>query len=112
MILKSDTRGRVRTLPERRAALVAEFERSGLSAAKFAALAGVRYSTFATWVQQRRKAMTGGKEAGASEVRLVQVVPQSAPATALRVLLPGGAVVEVTDAAQVPLAVQLIQALA
>ena len=61
MILKSDTRGRVRTPLERRVALLAEYDRSGLSAAKFAALVGVRYPTFATWVQQRRKAQGGGK---------------------------------------------------
>ncbi len=40
-ILKTDTRGRVRVPPERRAALLAEFERSGLSRRrKFAELAG------------------------------------------------------------------------
>ena len=42
IILKSDSRGRVRTPPERREALVAEFERSGLPATKFSALVGVR----------------------------------------------------------------------
>jgi hypothetical protein len=39
IVLKTSSRGRVRTPPERRMALLAEFERSGLSAAKFAALA-------------------------------------------------------------------------
>ena len=40
-VLKSDTRGRVRVPVERREALLDEFERSGLSGLKFAALAGV-----------------------------------------------------------------------
>ena len=49
IILKTDSRGRVRMPPQRREELLMEFERSGLPATKFAALAGVRYQTFATW---------------------------------------------------------------
>ena len=37
---------------ERREALVAEFQCSGLSAARFAQLAGVRYNTFWTWLKK------------------------------------------------------------
>ena len=48
MILKTDKRGRVRLPLERREVLLAEFERSGLTLTRFAELAGVRYSTFAT----------------------------------------------------------------
>lgn len=55
LVLKTDSRGRVRTPPERRAALLAEFARSGLSATRFAALVGVRHQTFATWVQEHRR---------------------------------------------------------
>ena len=44
MILKTDKRGRVRLPPERREALLAEFDRSGLSLTRIAELAGVRYS--------------------------------------------------------------------
>lgn len=40
MILKIDKRGRVRLLPERREALLAEFDRSGLSPTWFAELGG------------------------------------------------------------------------
>ena len=40
-ILKTDTKGRVQTPPERREKLLDEFERSGLSGAKFAQLAGI-----------------------------------------------------------------------
>ncbi|MEQ2009658.1 MAG: hypothetical protein ABMA26_22980 [Limisphaerales bacterium] len=39
VLLKMDTRGRVRTSPERRQAILAEFNRSGVSAAQFAQLA-------------------------------------------------------------------------
>jgi lambda repressor-like predicted transcriptional regulator len=37
----------VRATPERRAAILTEFDRSGVSAAQFARLAGIKYSTFA-----------------------------------------------------------------
>jgi hypothetical protein len=46
----------VRVPVERREALLDEFERSSLSGVKFAALVGVKYPTFALWVQKRRKA--------------------------------------------------------
>ena len=55
-LLTSDTRGRVRVPVERREALLDEFERSGLSGLKFAQLTGVKYPTFALWVQKRWKA--------------------------------------------------------
>jgi len=48
-ILKTDEMDRVRTPAARRESLLDEFERSGLSGAKFTALAGIKYSTFATW---------------------------------------------------------------
>jgi hypothetical protein len=54
-VLKQDTRGRVRVPAERRDALLEEFDKSGMSAAKFASLAGIKYATFANWVQKRRK---------------------------------------------------------
>jgi hypothetical protein len=40
-LLKTDTRGRVRTPRARQESLLDEFARSGLSGAKFAALAGL-----------------------------------------------------------------------
>jgi transposase-like protein len=54
-LLKTDVPGRVRVTPERRAAILAEFDRSGVSAAQFARLAGINYSTFAQWVQRHRR---------------------------------------------------------
>src|SRR5882757_1600962 len=54
-ILKTDTKGRVQTPATRRESLLDEFERSGLSASKFAALVGIKYQTFAAWAARRRK---------------------------------------------------------
>src|SRR6476469_3229415 len=64
-VLKVDTRGRVRVPVERREALLDEFERSGLSGVKFAKLVGVKYPTFALWVQKRRRARAAFTTEGA-----------------------------------------------
>ena len=73
VILKTDRQGRVRTPLTQREALLDAFECSGLSGMKFAALHGVKYPSFANWVQQRkrRRSMTAastGPESGAGEV--------------------------------------------
>ena len=54
-ILKVDEVGRVRTPPEKRQALLTEFDRSGMTGAQFARFSGVRYPTLMNWVQKRRK---------------------------------------------------------
>jgi transposase-like protein len=54
-ILKVDEVGRVRTPPEKREAMLAEYDRSGMTGAQFARFVGVRYSTLMYWLQRRRK---------------------------------------------------------
>jgi hypothetical protein len=54
-IIKADSLGRLRMSAERRESLLDEFERSGLSGQKFAEVLGLKYPTFATWVQKRRR---------------------------------------------------------
>jgi len=139
-LLKTDARGRVRVPNERREELLNEFERSGLSGPKFAALIGVKYQTFAWWVQQRRQRRERETQA---RVGFVQTAPSEnlkTPAAAaplpslqwieasvepapvrkgcaaptgalLSVSLPGGARLEIADASQVDLAAQLLTAL-
>lgn len=125
--LKTDERGRVRTPPAQREALLDEFERSGLSGIKFAALCGVKYpSSFANWVQRRKRQRmeaTGGNAegmesrpaAGAPVQWWEAVVGEDRggpPGRTLLLHLPGGVRMEITNAAQVGLAVQLLGALA
>ena len=55
-ILKVDRLGRVQTPPERRDALLDEFEKSGMSAKAFAERYGINYQTFCWWRHQRNKA--------------------------------------------------------
>jgi len=55
VVLKQDVLRRVKTPKARREQLLDEFERSGLPGLKFAKLAGIKYQTFATWMQKRRR---------------------------------------------------------
>ena len=118
LLLKTDVLGRVKTPPARREPLLDEFERSGTSGQKFAELVGVKYPTFATWVQhrkRRRTALTKGKTPQAPVRWLEAVVGQTAAPSAdapLPLHLPGGARLEISCAAQIPLAAALVRALA
>ncbi len=72
-VFKQDARGRVRVPGERRESLLDEFERSGVSGAQFARLAGIKYSTFAAWVSRRRKLRASQNEpSGTMEVGAVK----------------------------------------
>ena len=137
--LKQDSRGRVRMPAERREALLDEFERSGLSGAKFAEMVGVKYPTLANWVQKRRKAReeslargsaqrTGEAEAQADgveasdsrPVRLFEAVVTEEPRNqavvsrvgGLLIEWPGGGRMQVESPAQLRLAAELLGILA
>ena len=124
-ILKTDRLGRVRTPPERRAALLEEFAKSGMSGTKFAEFIGVKYQTFAAWRQQQRQRRAraaqvpgeGAPTAGAP-LRWVEALLEGPAArgrqnaAALQVHLPGGARLEVADRAQAALAAELLRTLA
>ena len=128
-LLKVDALGRVRVSRERREWLLDEFDRSGVVAAEFARMAGVKYSTFANWVQKRRRA--NGAWAGTGKARLAAAkkgraalpgprfvearIERSSPGpggvAALRVELPCGARMEIEDVSQARIAVALLRAL-
>ncbi len=123
-VLKSDTKGRVQIPAERRESLLNEFERSGLSAMKFAGLVGVKYATFAYWVQRRRKArLTQPDQEVAAPVEPVELSRRPEPVRLLEAFaesgrsslgatitieLPGGARVVVESPAQLPMTVELL----
>ncbi len=115
-VLKRDAAGRVWTPVARREAVLDEFERSGLPATKFAAHVGIKYPTFAAWVQKRRKSRERQSEAGprpAGAVRWLEasVVDGLSETRGLAIHLPGGARLEVFDATQAVLAAQVLRAL-
>ncbi len=121
-ILKTDVLGRMKTPAARREQLLDEFERSGLSGQKFAEFAGLRYQTFATWVQKRRR-QRGAYPAQsvppktARTLRWLEAVVDGAQtrsdkeSAVIPVLLPGGARLEISCARQIPLAVALVREL-
>lgn len=123
-VLKQDGRGRVRVPRERREALLEEFSRSGLSAAGFARMAGIKYPTFANWLQRRRKAQRLAVEAprevlvGGGSVRLLEAVVEDHAAQAqgsgagLLIELPGGGRLTVHSPAHLAMAAELLSLLA
>jgi hypothetical protein len=120
-IIKTDELGRRQTPAARRERLLEEFERSGLSAAKFAAVTGLKYSTFAAWVQRRRKKPNAEAKVptkSADPVRWLEAMVATAQTdhetiSAVVVLqLPGQVRLEVKDESQVALAAMLVRALA
>jgi len=120
VILKRDGRGRVRTPLAQREGLLDAFERSGLSGMKFATLHGVKYPSFANWVQQRkRRRLLGDPGSGSvggegqttapsgASVQWWEAVVDDAALTdragatgrGLRLHLPGGVRMEITAGA-------------
>jgi len=118
-ILKSDTRGRVQYSAEHRSRVLEEFGRSGMSGAKFAQYAGVKYSTFANWVLRRRR--EGGcapakGETGKGAMQLVEAVvsrpEDGGPALGgLELELAGGIRLRIRDLGQLKLAAALLREL-
>ena len=124
-VLKTDVLGRVRVKKARRDVLLDEFERGGTSAQAFAKMVGIKYQTFASWVQKRRRArkqyppVVQGVAVRAHDGGSVAAGGGASPSPpcrrrprALIVHLPGGARVEVRDARQAVLAAELLKALA
>lgn len=119
-ILKVDCKGRVQMPPEKREQLLDEFEKSGLSGAKFAALSGIKYQTFAAWAA-RRRAQRGlpspAPNKKANPVRWLEALVSEATAPAGRALMPikvnlsTGVWLELTQPSQVSLVAALIRAL-
>src|SRR5436309_12360472 len=104
-LLKTDVMGRLRTPKERREKLLDEFEQSGLSGGEFAAVVGIKYQTFATWVQDRKRARKQVALAGANsdsirKVNWLEAVVDKAGSSngGLMIHLPCRARVEISDA--------------
>lgn len=108
-LLKTDSVGRIRIPVERRVALLAEFDRSGMSGVQFARHVGVKYSTFAFWIQDWRRRAGLGASLEASERPLMEAADRE---SGLEVRLPGGARMIVRHPGEVPLAADLLRALA
>jgi hypothetical protein len=120
-LLKTDSLARVRTPPARKRELLEEFDHSGLSGAKFAALAGIKYSTFANWAAKRKRASPAEaapepKKDGSAQVRWLEAVLDQAQgqadqnASGLVVRLGSSARMEISDLRHLELAPALLRA--
>lgn len=119
LVLKQDVLGRVWASAQRRAAVVAEFRRSGLSGLRFARLSGIKYPTLMAWVKREgeghdRPAVAGRRNRpGTKPAVLVEAVvgEPSGTGAPLVVELGPGVRMELADARQMALAAHLILAL-
>ena len=127
-VFKQDVLGRVRVPRQRREALLDEFEKSGSSGAGFARLAGIKYPTFANWVQKRRKrgapektkacvrSEGNGPSGARGPIRLFEALVEgggagsrgSAGEQGLLVELPGGSRMLVGSPVQLQMAAELV----
>ena len=110
---------------KKREALLAEFDQSGMSGSKFAKQAGIKYTTFAYWLQKRRrqrsKTIPTSKSVPGTrrKVRWLEAVvdgsgQKESPKLVTAILIvhgPGGIRLELSDDRQVKLAVQLLREL-
>jgi hypothetical protein len=118
-VFKTDGLGRVKTPLGRREQLLDEFERSGLTGMKFAALTGLKYPTFASWLAKRRRDRNPAAPAAKAErsLRWLEAVVEQAQDSgksnhpALVLELPGGAQAQIGEAGQAVLAAVLLRAL-
>lgn len=121
-ILSRDARGRVLISRERRESLLEEYERSGMSGVKFAKYIGIKYSTFAYWLQSRRERqqkeralVKAGENAicGKSNGAWVEAVVENGSVPpmqgeALRICFAGGAYCQISNSAEAALAAELL----
>lgn len=108
-IIPTDCLGRMLFPPDQRERLLDAFEQSGMSAAAFARLHGIKYPTLASWRQKRnreRMQKIKGKEVPFFEEGDVS---DTSVDVGLRIELPGGAQVNVDRAEQFPLAAALLR---
>jgi len=94
-----DAKGRRLYSKERREALMAEYDASGLTQAQFAKKHGLKFMTFVTWLQHRRHgawpAQMKAKPVKFEEVALPRVTSKPAAADGLVVVtLPDGTRIE------------------
>jgi hypothetical protein len=125
-ILSRDAQGRVLVSRERRELLLEQYDRSGMSGVKFAEYVGIKYSTLAYWLQSRRRRrerekllLKAGGETEPSKGHgawIEAVVENGAQPRiqegALRIYFAGGARCQISSAAEVAMAAELLGRLA
>ena len=120
LILKTDVLGRVSMPADRREAILDAFEQSGMSGQAFAKQIGVKYPTFASWIQKRRRLrgeypQKKRSESAPSQITFVEAQIEKPPAaalqTALEVQAAQGVKLMIRSQSEIALAVELIRSL-
>ena len=104
-VLKTDSRGRIKTPVDQRETLLDAFEQS---AAAFARLHGIRYPTFASRRQKRDRLRRSAPQTEESGAFFEEVHFRPKDAAGLTVALPGGASVKIERADQFPMVAALL----
>lgn len=102
--MKRDGRGRRIAAAQERQALITAYRSSGMTQRAFAQREGVKYSTFTSWLQGRRRATAASTKASFSEVAIAPTFTSEA----LSVQLPDGTLIRGCCARDIA---QLVQAL-
>lgn len=112
-LIRSNSKGRVLVPAAQRDALLDSFERSGQSGVAFCRQHGLKYPTFATWVQKRRGERPA-REPGAAEERhpafleVVSTAPVQASG-ALAITLADGTRIDITCRNHLPWVTELLR---
>jgi hypothetical protein len=110
-IIKSDGIGRVRYSQAYKDEVVAAYRASGMSAAAFAKHCGVKYPTFVSWVAKgKTESSPRGGDEGGQRFILAQIGGSQAEVP-LKVELPGGVLVHVSNPDQLVLLAELLKAI-
>jgi hypothetical protein len=118
-LIRSDSKGGVLVPAEQREALLDAYERSGQSGVAFCQQHGLKYPTFATWVQKRRR-LSPPEEASSEPIRVpgfAEVMleapapgPPFAPASGnLAITLPDGTRIDIACRSQLSWAAELLR---
>lgn len=117
-LIKTDALGRMQHTREQRERILDEYEHSGLSGPKFAALCGVKYQTFAAWLQRRKRLRNAypkrqPRRKAAPQVRWLEasLQPAAVSTTGLLLQLPGGVQAQISSEDHIALAAALVRAL-
>ena len=120
LILKTDVLGRVSMPADRREAILDAFEQSGMSGQAFAKQIGVKYPTFASWIQKRRRLrgeypQKKRSESAPSQITFVEAQIEKPPVAtlqaALEVQTAEGLKLMIRSPGEIELAAELIRSL-
>lgn len=100
---KRDSAGRRVAQRRHQEAVIAAYERSGLTQRAFAEREGIGFYRFVAWLKRHRQ---GRSKSGFVEVK---VPPRVAMTGSLEVILPGGTIVRGADVEQMALLVQRLR---